>query len=85
MAGNESKVLAASHRQAQKLPYQEGWPGERIAVDLFGPLPVTRRGFSPTLPIVDHFSKSANVTAVTCRAISHPASGNRAPNGATWR
>lgn len=43
---------------AQKLPCQalpRGWPGEVIAMDLFGPLPITRRRFSRILVIFDPY------------------------------
>lgn len=52
---------------ARMLPYRtlpRGWPGEVIAMDLFGPLPVTRTGFSLILVIVDHFSRWVDLTAL---------------------
>ncbi|PHJ23293.1 retrovirus-related pol polyprotein from transposon [Cystoisospora suis] len=42
----------------------KGWPGEVIAMDLFGPLPLSRKGFLLILVIIDHFSRWVDLTAL---------------------
>ena len=34
-----------------------GWPGEVVAMDLFGPLPRTARGATVILVLMDHFTR----------------------------
>ena len=43
--------------QAPMRIYNVGYPGERIAMDICGPLPVTERGSKYVLVVCDYFSK----------------------------
>lgn len=67
MAADVEKVLRMctqcwqhSGAKLHKLPkgiLPKGWPGEIVAMDLFGPLPTTVRGYTVVLVIIDHFSR----------------------------
>ena len=42
----------------------KGWPGEVLAMDLFGPLPLTKKGNQHVLVLIDHFSRYVELVAL---------------------
>ena len=50
--------------QAPMRIYNVGYPGERIAMDICGPLPTTERGNSCVLVVCDYFSKWSEMYAI---------------------
>ena len=42
----------------------KGWPGEVLAMDLFGPLPLTKKGNQYVLVLIDHFSRYVELVAL---------------------
>ena len=47
-----------------------GWPGEVVAMDLFGPLPRTARGATVILVLIDHFTRWAEPVALRKAEVS---------------
>ena len=47
-----------------------GWPGEVVAMDLFGPLPRTARGATVILVMMDHFTRWAEPVALRKAEVS---------------
>ena len=47
-----------------------GWPGEVVAMDLFGPLPRTARGATVILVMIDHFTRWAEPVALRKAEVS---------------
>ena len=53
--------------ETRKIPLRSlrrGWPGEVVAMDLFGPLPKTNRGATIILVLTDHFTRWAEPIAL---------------------
>lgn len=52
-----AKVKRVNLRNAVHYPQKSGFPGERIALDLVGPLPETVENYKYILTIQDHFTR----------------------------
>ena len=64
----QTKEGARKKKAIGTLP--KGWPGEVVAMDLFGPLPRTARGATIILVMMDHFTRWAEPVALRKAEVS---------------
>lgn len=54
-----AKQTKVNHRTGEHVPRRHSYPGERIYIDLIGPMPETNRGFRYILTVLDGFTRFA--------------------------